>query len=131
MRCGEKMRRLREKAGLSQMSLAEALDISLRSLQRYEQGERLPGAQLMCKIADFFNTTSEQMLGDEDLFIEKAAALGAHSRRQAEELVAQVGGLFAGGSLSDKDKDAVMQAIMTAYWDAKAANKKYAGKDNG
>jgi hypothetical protein len=43
------------------------------------------------------------------------------------ELVNAVGGLFAGGDLSEEDKDAVMQAIMEAYWDAKARNAKKQG----
>ena len=45
---------------------------------------------------------------------------------QAKELVAEVSGLFAGGELEDDDKDAVLRAIMDAYWDAKNENKKYA-----
>ena len=46
-----------------------------------------------------------------------------------EELVAGVSALFAGGELSENDKDAVMRALQDAYWMAKERNKeKYTPK---
>lgn len=65
--------------------------------------------------------------GDE--FITKASQrYGYRGAKQAEELVTEIGGLFAGGELSESDKDAVMQALQQAYWDAKKENKKYTPK---
>lgn len=38
-------------------------------------------------------------------------------------------GLFAGGTLSDQDKDAVMKALQDIYWESKARNvEKYTPK---
>ena len=53
---------------------------------------------------------------------------GYRGAKQAEEIVAEVTGLFAGGELSEEDKDEVMQALQQAYWDAKEENKKYTPK---
>ena len=36
----------------------------------------------------------------------------------------EVSGLFAGGRISQDDKDAVMRAIQDAYWIAKEENKR-------
>ncbi|HGA0722895.1 TPA: XRE family transcriptional regulator, partial [Streptococcus agalactiae] len=36
--------------------------------------------------------------------------------------------LFAGGEISDEDKDAAFEAITRAYWEAKRENKKYGRK---
>lgn len=36
--------------------------------------------------------------------------------------------MFAGGELSEGDKDAVMLALQKAYWDCKEDNKKYTPK---
>lgn len=127
MRCGEKIRQLRESAHLSQTDLANMLGVSLRTVQRYEKCERIPSADVLVHIGTIFNETSESMLSDEDLFINAAAKLGGRSALQAMELVNAVGGLFAGGDLTEEDKDAVMQAIMEAYWDAKARNAKKQG----
>lgn len=45
--------------------------------------------------------------------------------KQAEKIINDVVGLFAGGRLSDNDKDAVMQALQQIYWDSKKENRKY------
>ncbi len=127
MRCGEKIKQLRESSNMSQGNLADVLGVSLRTVQRYEKCERIPTADVLVRIATIFGETSESMLSDEDLFINAAAKLGAQAALQARELVNAVGGLFAGGDLSEEDKDAVMQAIMDAYWDAKARNTKKQG----
>ncbi len=123
MRCGEKIKNFSEKSNLSQSELADRLGISLRTLQRYEKCQRIPAAELLMRIGSIFGATSEELLSDEDRFITAAAKLGPRSALQAMELVNAVGGLFAGGELSQADKDAVMQAIMEAYWDAKKRNQ--------
>ena len=54
---------------------------------------------------------------------------GYKGAKDAEELVAGVSALFAGGELSENDKDAVMSALQDAYWMAKERNKeKYTPK---
>lgn len=42
--------------------------------------------------------------------------------------MAELSGMFAGGELSDADKDAVMIALQKAYFDCKEDNKKYTPK---
>lgn len=44
------------------------------------------------------------------------------------QLVEEMGGLFAGGELSDDDIDGVMKAMQELYWKAKEDNKKYTPK---
>ena len=53
---------------------------------------------------------------------------GSRGRQQAEQLVAELSGMFAGGELSDADKDAVMIALQKAYFDCKEDNKKFTPK---
>ena len=47
---------------------------------------------------------------------------------QAERLVKEVSGLYAGGELAEEDMDAMMKAIQEAYWIAKEKNRKYVPK---
>ena len=42
------------------------------------------------------------------------------------DAVNTITGLFAGGELSEEDRDEVAKAIQDAYWYAKERNKKYA-----
>lgn len=49
---GNRLKMLREKGDMSQPQLANLLGISLRTYQRYEYGERLPGLRLLSKISE-------------------------------------------------------------------------------
>lgn len=49
---GNRLKLLREKGNMSQPQLANLLEISLRTYQRYEYGERLPGLKLLSKISE-------------------------------------------------------------------------------
>lgn len=57
-----------------------------------------------------------------------ASQYGSRGKRQAEELVNELSGMFAGGELSESDMDAVMIALQKAYFDCKKDNKKYTPK---
>ena len=49
--------------------------------------------------------------------------LGIHNKK------GDMSGLFAGGTLSEQDKDAVMKALQDIYWESKARNvEKYTPK---
>jgi transcriptional regulator with XRE-family HTH domain len=65
-----RLKEIRESSGLSQSKLAEDMNISVRSLQAYEQGKRnLAGAKLetilkactslKCSLEDMFRTEAE------------------------------------------------------------------------
>ena len=61
-RIGEKIRKLRKAAGLSQRQLAENLGISIKSIQRYEKNEN-PDSVGLEKLADYFGVSSDYLLG--------------------------------------------------------------------
>ncbi|WP_052435370.1 helix-turn-helix domain-containing protein [Sulfurospirillum cavolei] len=55
MKIGTNVRSARVDAGLTQLELAKKLNISVRALQNYENGERDISAELLWNIADIFN----------------------------------------------------------------------------
>ena len=58
-----------------------------------------------------------------DDFTEAAFELyGKRGRKQARELVEDVRSLFAGGELTEPEKDEVMRALQEAYWECKKEN---------
>jgi transcriptional regulator with XRE-family HTH domain len=127
---GEKLKSLRKKAKMSQTSLGEAIGTTKRSVINYETGFSFPrDKSVYNKIAALFGVSVDYLMSERDEFIADAYAVGgSKGRLQAEELVHQAGALFAGGALSDEDKDAVFYALQEAYWIAKTDNKKYASK---
>ncbi len=65
-RFGEKLRILREKRRLSLRQLASELGFSAHGhIAQIERGERKPSADLIVKIARFFEITTDQLMLDE------------------------------------------------------------------
>ncbi|GIP35501.1 helix-turn-helix domain-containing protein [Paenibacillus sp. J2TS4] len=60
---GNRIKSLRDQAGLSQKRLAESLGISNVQLSRYETGDRKPDPDTIRQIADFFDVSVDYLLG--------------------------------------------------------------------
>lgn len=125
--------RLREKrleANLTQVQLAEKVSVSARTIQNYEMGSRKPTKyEIVEKIAKALDTTPEYLLGQSEMLVVAAYEKGgSKAARDIDELVSEVTGMFAGGTLSEDALDGAMKALNDAYWIAKEKNKKYAPK---
>ena len=130
MTFAEKFKAARKKAGLSQDRLSAELGISKRTIINYEHGATLPPSDKLPVIAKYFGVSIEALITEDEEFIaaayEKGGSKGA---REASDLISEVSGLFAGGKLSQNEKDTVMKAIQDAYWVAKEESRqKYAAK---
>ncbi len=130
MKFAEKIRTLRVQQNKTQRETAEYCGISLRTYVSYEQDGRYPrNRAIYDKLSAFFGVDKNYLMTEDETFITQAAEqYGSSGKRQAEQLVAQLSGLFAGGELSDSDRDAVMIALQRAYFDCKKDNQKYAKK---
>lgn len=130
MKFGEKVREERTKKGLTQPELGELVGVTKRTIIGWESGERYPQKrELYDKLASVFGVPSNYLASEDEEFITAASEqYGRRGKRQAEDLVAELSGMFAGGELSDADKDAVMIALQKAYFDCKEDNKKYTPK---
>jgi transcriptional regulator with XRE-family HTH domain len=61
---GNVLKSLREKAGLSQTELAERVRLSVRSIQNWEQGHRIPRAQVLLSLARGIGVPVEKLLAE-------------------------------------------------------------------
>lgn len=127
---GDRIKELRNLADMSQQELANRTGLSLRSIQNYESNQRYPkDVAILKKLCAALGTTIEELMKEEDQFIlEAASKFGSRGKNDAEKLIEEVGGLFAGGELNEEDKDKVFRAITEMYWKAKDNNKKYTPK---
>jgi transcriptional regulator with XRE-family HTH domain len=64
-RFGEKLRILRQRRGLTLMQLAELLDVHYTHLGKIEIGKKRPSTDLVLRVADLFNVTTDQLMRDE------------------------------------------------------------------
>lgn len=129
MAFGEKLKALRMQAGLSQESLSASIGVTKRTIIKYEAGQTLPPSDLLPKISKFFGVTIDSLMTEAEEFVSQVyAEKGNRDAKYAMSLVDELGGMFAGGRLSEADKDAVMKSIQNSYWTAKEESKKYTPK---
>ena len=57
----DRLKKLREDRGLSQVQLAEALDLSPGAVGGYENGSRFPKDHILAALADFFDVPVEEL----------------------------------------------------------------------
>lgn len=60
------LRELRKSKHLTQQQLADATGIERTSLMKYETGTRLPPYDKIKILADFFNVSPSQLMGEDD-----------------------------------------------------------------
>lgn len=130
MNFSEKIRNARLAKGFTQSDLAKATGISLRTVQNYELGARLPKTRdTYTKLARALGINEEVLLDDNASFVIRAnEQYGSRGARQAWDMVAEIGSMWAGGEMNEEDMDAIMQALQDAYWDAKKSNRKYVNR---
>lgn len=58
---GERMRTLRESMKFSQKKIAELLNVSQPSINRYEHGQAFPTIELLVKYADYFDVSMDYL----------------------------------------------------------------------
>ena len=60
---GDILNKTRKSQGLSAQQMADHLGINLRSYRAYESNDRRPSLQMLIKIADKLNVTTDYLLG--------------------------------------------------------------------
>jgi len=130
MKFGEKLRTLRLQKKMTQAELGKQAGLGLNTISNYEKGSTYPRDRgVYARLAEILGVSADYLHNENDDFIAAAAErYGYSGKKQAMKLVEEMGGLFAGGELSDDDLDGVMKALQDYYWKAKEDNKKYTPK---
>lgn len=62
----ENLKKIRKEKGISQQTIADAVNISRVSITQYENGVREPSLDVLRKLAEFLHVTTDQLLGRAD-----------------------------------------------------------------
>lgn len=62
----DRLKELRKANKLSQKALAEAVGMSNTGIQNYELETRIPNVDVVIKLADYFNVSTDYLLGRSD-----------------------------------------------------------------
>lgn len=141
MTFSEKVRSAREMLEITQTELAKEVGVSRRAIVAYETGESIAHKSTIAKLAKALKV-STKFLTDEscndpmddiekDGYVEQARSIyGRSGARDIESLLRDNAALFAGGELSQDQKDAFFEAVMKAYITCKEeARTKFSKKE--
>lgn len=127
MTFAEKLKQVRIGCRLTQEQIAEIIGVTRKTIILYEAGDRTPKQEKVYEsLANHFQTSVDFWKYDNKGDFEKTAtiAYGADGKQQAQKLLSDAAGLFAGGALSDEDKEAVFNALQKVYWEIKMEKAK-------
>jgi transcriptional regulator with XRE-family HTH domain len=65
MKIGGNIKSIRIASGLTQQALADTLGVDRTTIAKYETDDRVPDIEMLCKLADIFGTTTDELLGRE------------------------------------------------------------------
>ena len=127
---GQKMRITRVSRKISQTDLAEQVGVSRRSIFDYENDNAMPRKKNLQKIADALGVTVTYLTSPDEKDPEAGRikemyentvreTFGNKAAREMNELSDRASAFFAGGDVSQADKDAVFEIMATAYYAAK------------
>ena len=118
----------RKRKKLTQLQLAELVDIDRSHISAIELGNVGVSFDVIFKLCEVLDTRVEYLVSSDDFFALVHAEDGAKGVASAQQLLDCAGALFAGGDMSEDDKDKVMLALQKIYWKSKEKNKKYSSK---
>ena len=62
----ENLKKIRTKRNINQLKIAVDLEITQESISKYETGNTFPSAQILIKLADYFNCSVDYLLDRTD-----------------------------------------------------------------
>ncbi len=105
---GLRIQKLRKQANMSQFQLGKVLGIAPSTLGMYETGKREPSLEVLNRIADYFNVSTDYLLGRSE-----SSQENKHVDETVEQALSHVMS-FDGKPVTDHDR-AILQQIAEAY----------------
>ncbi|GAB2025681.1 helix-turn-helix transcriptional regulator [Lactovum odontotermitis] len=88
---GEKLRAIRKSKGWTQTQLAKRLHLVTGTISAYETGQKYPSIEVLIKICQLFDTSSDYLLGlNDDQMPLKMSALSEAQMQPFLQIIAEV-----------------------------------------
>lgn len=128
-----RLKELRENKKITQAELGKALSISTSTIGMYEQGRRNPDPDMLCKIADYFNITVDDLLGRKSKLITPDSSISTEIENRdivkiLDNLISDLNKkdiVFYNGDdeLSDEPRQLILQSLKVSAEIAKQGTK--------
>ncbi|MBO6178178.1 MAG: helix-turn-helix transcriptional regulator [Selenomonadaceae bacterium] len=133
-----RLRQLKRAKRLTRTALAEKCGLVPATLVNYENGERMPAADIAAKMAAAFGITIDELMGVNEneetkrtaMAVERIRRLyGKKQAMQIKEMLKSAEGLFAGGELPPEvQDDYILEAQKLFIFATEKAKEKYTPK---
>lgn len=110
----EKFKKLRQSQGLTQVQMADKLEVSPSAIGMYEQGRRKPDSDMLKKICQMFNVSLDYLLDVSVNCESEEKSVTDFIDEITYTLKAQKGLMFNGKPITTRDKEKIAQAIKLA-----------------
>ena len=86
---GENLKRIREEKGMTQQTLADYLYVTRQAVSRWEGGSRYPDLMTAKKMAEFLETSVDELLAEDDMkaYVEKSAIFESGRAKNAQVVI--------------------------------------------
>lgn len=121
MTLGENIAALRNKQGLSQIQLAKKLNIGTSTLGMWETDKRKPNPEALAQIADYFNVTTDYLLGRNNT---PQWADHRDTTDLKKFLDDDSGMTYDGDNLTEEENEQLRVALTQIFWKRRRAERK-------
>lgn len=112
---GATLKRLRTSKRMTQPEISEKIGVACCTYRHWESGINLPRGYFIPKIAQALDVPVEVLMEAANMPISEKKTQAISDYAKATQLASELIGLFAGGDLTERDKDAVMFTLHQAY----------------
>ena len=127
-----RVREIRENSEKTQTEVAKYLGVTRQAYNNYELGNRQLNPDMLDKLADYFNVTTDYLLGREDkttLTTKDKKEITEILESTRQQLLSQEGLMFDGEPASEEDVQKIIMAMQMGMEMIKKENKeKYTPK---
>lgn len=134
---GDKIHAARVSQNMSQAELSRLTGLSARAIRYYESNNRTPSVDAIKKIAEALGLATSYFMDDADFqaqlkreafLAEAKEKYGSRGKAQAKRIAEEARALYAGGELSEADKQGFMEEMMEIFMISKEEAKVYTPK---
>ena len=138
----EKLKNARKAKGLSQTELADQVCLTSKSINNYERGYMKPRVGTVYLLAHVLEVSVKYLTDDncddpledieqDSIILDVKDTYGLKGAKAIKKMMQQSVALFAGGDISEDEKEVYFQALMQAYLNNKKKAQKKFGKKEG
>lgn len=116
---GNILKQLRTDKGLTIAKAAEIFDVASRTYSSYELEEREPNLSLLQKFADYYNVSTDYLLGRTDVKAVNTLTEDEPTEEEIKELEAQIGEAYEKMSIETRRAcvQVLMQIVGSVFWE--------------